>query len=778
MPGVGNAEAQPEKLGAAALQDMFSRGMKLHQQGELLEAERMYREVLRQQPSHFDALHLLGVIAAQTGHTERAIELIGKAIDINASVAATHSNLGKALLDLKRPDGALVSYDRAIALEPDFAEAHYGRGNALSQLRRFAEALASYDEAIALKPDFAMAYNNRGMVLRDLKRPADALESFEKAIALEPESAMAHNNRGLTLNDLYQSEEALASCEKAIALKPDYAEAYNNRGMALLDLRRPEHAVLSYDKAIGLKPDLADAYCNRGNALSNLKRYPEALVSYERAIALKADFAGAYSNRGNALEKLKRYDDAFADYDRAFALNPDLTAVEGDRLHTKMWGCNWSSFDFECAHLISSVENGKINTSPFPFLTIPSSSEGQLKCAKLWVANKNPASDKPIWQGERYNHDRIRLAYLSSDFRQHPVAVLTAGMFETHDRSCFEVTAISIGPDDHSKIRQRLIESFEHFVDAWTFSDDQIASLIRSLEIDILIDLTGFTGGSRMSIFARRPAPIQVSYLGYPGTTGAQYIDYIIADQVLVPEEDRKYYTESVVNLPNSFLVNDSKREISERTPPRLECGLPEAGFVFCSFNQSYKIIPKVFDIWMRLLREIDNSVLWLSNTNETAVQNLKREARNRAVDPERLVFAQRVPLNSDHLARHRLANLFLDTLPYNAHTSASDALWAGLPVLTCLGTTFAGRVAASLLSALDLRELSTNTLEEYEQMAIDLATEPDKLANVKNKLTQNRLTTPLFDTNLFTKHIEAAYTAMYRLHQKGLKPEHIVVPS
>jgi predicted O-linked N-acetylglucosamine transferase (SPINDLY family) len=430
--------------------------------------------------------------------------------------------------------------------------------------------------------------------------------------------------------------------------------------------------------------------------------------------------------------------------------------------------CDWTNFDTECANLISSVKNGKPNTWPFAFVAVSSSPGDQLQCAKLWVAEQFPQSQKVIWQGKPYAHDRIRIAYVSADFREHPVSFLIAGMLECHDRSRFDVAAVSLGPDDSSELSQRLKASFEHFIDARAFSDDQIANLIRSSEVDILVDLMGFTADSRMGIFARRPAPIQVSYLGYPGTTGAPYIDYILADRFVIPEAKRECYSENVVYLPDSFMANDSKRKISERLPRRSECNLPETGFVFCSFNNSYKIVPHVFDIWMRLLRKLDNSVLWLSNTNETAIRNLRREAESRGVDPGRLVFAQRVLLNEDHLARHQLADLFLDTLPYNAHTTASDALWAGLPVLTCPGQTFAGRVAASMLSAINLPELIATTPEAYEQMAIDLANDPEKLAVIKRTLAENRLTTPLFDTKLFTRHLEAAYTAICKRHQAG----------
>ena len=369
-------------------------------------------------------------------------------------------------------------------------------------------------------------------------------------------------------------------------------------------------------------------------------------------------------------------------------------------------------------------------------------------------------------------------AYLSADFREHPVSLLIAGMLERHERSRFDVTAISLGPDDSSDIRRRLTNSVEHFIDAMAFSDEQIASVVRSSEVDILVDLMGFTGTARTGVLCRRPAPVQVNYLGYAGTMGAPYIDYILADQVIIPEEKRTCYSEKVVYLPNSYMANDSAREISERPPRRSECGLPETGFVFCSFNNSYKITPEIFDVWMRLLREIDGSVLWLSETNKTAARNLGRQAQSLGINPARLIFAPRLPLNEDHLARLELADLFLDTLPYNAHTTAVDALWAGVPLLTRPGETFAGRVAASLLNAVGLPELITTSPEDYQRTAIDLANEPAKLKAIREKLARNRLSMPLFNTELFTRHIEAAYTVIYQRHRVGLAPDHIVVPN
>ena len=743
MSETGGSRLPAQRPGVGASQAKFNQALALHQQGKLADAERIYGEILEREPNHFDALYRLGIVALQTRRMERGVELIRKAIGVNPNVAAVHSNLGKALLDLRRPEEALASFDQAIALQPDFAMAHNNRGNALLDLRRPAEALASCDEAIALEPDFAWAHNNRGNALLELRRPA----------------------------------EALASCDKAIALQPDFAMAHNNRGNALMRLKGPADALASYDKAIALEPDFAIAHNNRGNALLELRRPAEALASCNKAIALEPDFAVAHNNRGKALVYLKRNDEAFSAYEKAYAIQPDLTGAEGDRLHAKMLGCDWSHFDSECAHLIASVRHGNVNTPPFPFLAIPSSSDDQLQCAKLWVANKFPPSDTPIWQGERYDHNRIRVAYLSPDFREHALSFLMAGMFECHDKSRFEITAIACGPDDNSDMRKRLKESFERFIEAKTYSDDQLANLLKELEIDILVDLAGFTADARTSIFAKRPAPIQVNYLGYPGTMGAPYIDYLVADPIVIPESQREFYSEKLVILPNSYQVNDAKRSIADRAFTRTELGLPAMGFVFCCFNNNYKVTPRIFECWMRILKQVDGSVLWLLEDNAKAASNLKKEAVARGVHAERLVFAKRMPL-PDHLARHCLADLFLDTLPCNAHTTASDALWAGLPVLTCLGETFAGRVAASLLNAIGLSELITTTLEAYEPMAIELATHPEKLAIIKRKLAENRLTTALFDTKLFTKHIEAAYTAMYERHRGGLPFDHVIIPN
>ena len=739
MPETSNAQPQP-KNSAIALQAKLNQGMELHRQEKLADAERCYGEVLQRQPNNFDALHLLGVIALQTRRTERGVELIKKAIGLNPKIAAAHSNLGNALMDLKRHEEALASYDTAIALKPDYAAVHYNRGNVLISLKRPAEALVSYDRAIALKPDYAEVQYNRGNALIDLKR----------------------------------HEEALASYDKAIALKPDFAEAYSNHGSALMDLKRPEEALASYDKAIALKPDFAEAYNNRGNALRDLKRSEEALASYDKAIALKPDDVSSHNNRGNALMDLTRPEEALASYDKAIALKPDFEFLYGDLIHVKMKICDWSNLETQIAQLVHKIDQSEKMSTPFPLLAATNSPELQRKAAEIYALTRLPLTLPKITKRQRRN--KVRIAYVSADFRQHPVSYSIVGLIEALDRDLFDVIGISLRSEDPSELGQRMKRAFSKFIDVSRMSDQAVVQLMREFEIDIAIDLMGYTKGSRTNIFAQRAAPVQVSHIGFSGTMGVEYIDYVIADRIVLPVEDASFFSEKIVLMPDTYWSTDRKLAMAQRTPTHTEVGLPNNAFVFCCFNNSYKITPDVFDCWMRILKRVDNSVIWLPEDNTKATSNLQKEAEIRGIHPERLVFAKRTSLHADHLARHRLADLFLDTLPYNAHTTASDALWAGLPVLTRIGETFAGRVAASLLNAIGLSELITSTPQAYEALAIELATNPEKLAAIKRKLANNRLTTPLFDTQTFTRHIEAAYTMMYERYQANLPPDHIHV--
>jgi protein O-GlcNAc transferase len=439
--------------------------------------------------------------------------------------------------------------------------------------------------------------------------------------------------------------------------------------------------------------------------------------------------------------------------------------------------CDWSALADLDRRIVEAVRGGVAGVTPFTTVIGPSTPADQLRAARSHLRSMKIEALPPIHRGQRHRHERIRVGYLSADFHDHATSYLMAGLFERHDRAKFEISAYSFGPDQKDQSRARLMKAFDRFFDIRPLRDVDAARLLAAHEIDIAVDLKGYTGGARPAILAHRPAPIQVSYLGYPGTMGADFIDYVVADPITVPIDEQAFFTEKIVHLPDCYQANDRERPIAERTPSRAECGLPERGFVFASFNSGLKLTPAFFDIWMRLLKTVPNSVLWLLRDNPWVEANLRREATARGVSPERLVFAPRETL-ADHLARNRLADLFLDTLPYNAHTTASDALWAGLPVVSCIGTTFAGRVAASLLSAVGLPELITRSLEEYEALARHLASDPARLAGIRAKLVRNRLTTPLFDTDRFRRHLEAAYLEMWRIQQRGEKPRAFAVGS
>jgi len=695
--------------------------------------------------------------------------------DLTPSQIQARFREGLALHQQGRLAEAGRIYQEVLERRPGHFDAWHLSGLVAAQMGRPERAVELIAHAIALDPSVAVAHSNRAKVLNDIRRYEEALASCETAIALSPDIAAAYVNQGGALAGLRRHEAALASYDKAIALAPAVAEAHNDRANTLQSLNRYEDAVASYGAAIALNPDYAEAYAGRGVALQKLKRSAEALSSYNKAIALNPRHAEAYNNLGNLLVELKRYDEAIAAYSTVMALAPDYAFVFGTWLHTRMRICDWFDLDATIDELTRKVDAGEKVSPPFPLLSVPTSLGQQRKGAAIWSTSTLPpdASLPPIARRPRCGP--IRVGYFSADFFNHATSWLIAGLFEKHDRSKIESIAFSFGAARSDEMVERLTAGVDRFIDVRNKSDLEVASLARSLEIDIAVDLKGYTTDSRTGIFAAGAAPLQVNYLGYPGTMASEYFDYLIADEIVVPMGDRDCYSEKIVYLPDSYQVNDSRRVISDRVFDRAECGLPPKGVVFCCFNNNYKIMPETFDSWMNILRHVDGSVLWLFADSPRAASNLKKEAEARGGAAERLVFAEHMPL-PDHLARHRLADLFLDTAPYNAHTTASDALWAGLPVLTRAGETFAGRVAASLLNAIGLPELIASSVQAYEALAIELGRRPERLARLKRKLARHRLTTPLFDTEQFARHMEAAYVAMYDRYQAGLAPDHLAV--
>ena len=525
-------------------------------------------------------------------------------------------------------------------------------------------------------------------------------------------------------------------------------------------------AVTWFDRLLKLRPNMPDVWSNRGFALQDLGKADEALASYERAITLKPDYAEAINNRAQLLYSRKRFDEAAAGYARLMQLDPAQPYAGGGLLAARLAQCDWTDIEQLSAAVQKRVERGEPGDDPVQFTWHCQSPALQLRCAELFATREKPMPRPGLPAVPRRSHDRIRLGYFSSDFREHPISYMFVNLFERHDRSRFEVSAFSFGPDDGGTMRGRLQRAFDRFVDVRDRRTSEVAQLIRDQEIDILVDLVGFTAGNRAGVLAWRPAPVQVNFQGFG--LGAPFIDYVFSDAETTPDRLLPFYREKVVRLPETWVSTDADQTIAEATPSRVEEGLPEQGFVFCSFNTAYKITPAIFDVWMHLLRSVEGSVLWLRQDNDFATANLRREAEARGVAPDRLVFARRVDLDV-HLARHRLADLFIDTFPYGAHTTASHALWAGLPVLTMRGDSFVSRVSASIVLAMGFPELVTETPEAYAAAALRLAHNPDELSDLRMRIGRARNTAALFDADRHRRHVEAAYATMYQRWQDGL---------
>jgi protein O-GlcNAc transferase len=696
--------------------ELLPRAITLHQSGQYLEAEALYTRILRECPTEPTSLHLFGVLRLQQGRNAEAKTLIQSSLSYAPNAPDALSNYGLVL-------------------------------KALGQLK---EALKAFDQAILFKPDYFEAWNNRASVLTDLKQLDDALVSADRALMIRqakqssPLAPVSHaklfETRGIALNGLHRHSEALAAFDQAVRTAPFYPEAWNNRGSALFAMMRNREALASYDKAIELKPSYADAHYNRGNALRALGRFKEACASYTRANEV----------------------------------NPDHPYAIGALLESLLDTCDWKQLTKGEPRFGEALETGKVVT---PFIALAYSDDQELhrRVAENYVRHHAARPTNRLCGGQPYNHDKIRLAYLSADFHEHATAYLAAELFECHDRSRFEVHGISYGPDDGSQMRVRLANAFDQFHDVAQLGDYQVAKFIRDMEVDIVIDLKGYTRDGRSQILVHRPAPTQVNYLGYPGTLGAEFIDYVIADKIVAPPDQAPHFSEKIIYLPGSYQVNDSKRTTGTQTLSRKEYSIPDDAFVFCNFNQSYKLSPAIFALWMALLGKVDDSVLWLLESSSESSRNLRDEAERHAINPARLIFAPKVKLEH-HLARIKVADLFLDTVPYNAHTTASDALWVGLPVLTCRGRSFAGRVAASLLEAIGLPELVADSLQEYETLGLQLATDPTSLRTIRQRLRANRSIAPLFDTQLTRKCIEAAYLKMWEIHKSGDLPRSFCV--
>ncbi len=719
----------------------LQRAVALHSQGLPTEAALLYAEVLRHDPDHPDALHLMGVTETQLGRPRSGLEWIRRSLAINPDQPGAIANQGNAFLALKESEQALACYDEALRHWPSYSVALYGRGNALSSLGKPAEALSSFERALALTPTFLEALLARAGVLRKLDRYEDALAVYDEAIALSPGLAQPHIERAATQLALKAHDEAMSSIDNALQLAPRSAEAFALRGQALAELDRKGEALEAYQQALRLDPAHAELWFNFGVTLSSQGQYSEA------ASALR----------------------------RALQLDPELPYARGAALHADLRVCNWSGYMEAVAAISSGVDREQPVDFPFSFLAVCDSPPRQRRCAQRF-AGLHGRNAQPLSTDGPTDRSKIRIAYVSADFLEHPTSYLMAGVFEKHDRERFEITGISLRDQAGSPTAQRVRAAFDRTISAESLSDAALARLLRQLHIDIAVDLMGYTGSHRAGMFAHRPAPIQVNYLGFPGTMGSPNIDYLIADDFLIAESARAGYSENIAYLPHCFQANDDRRPSVMQMPTRAQMDLPEAGLVMCSFHSSYKLNPPLFDIWSRLVLAVPGSVLWLVGGDETMEQNLRKEALNRGLQPERLIFAKQLPY-PEHLARLRLADLCLDTLPFNGGTTSSDALWAGVPVVTCSGESFAGRMSGSLLHALGMPELVTASLEDYERLALELGSNPKRLAQIRAFLARQRNTAPLFETDRFRRHLETAYAIMIERHRSGLAPCDFRVP-
>lgn len=637
---------------------------------------------------------------------------------------------------------------------------------------RFGEVIAHAGGLLETYPDAFVLWNVMGIAYAKSGQFDAAVRAFTRACALNPALPDAHYNLGNALQAAGQIDAAIASYHQALARNPAMVMVYNNLGNALKALGRLDEAASAYQHALGLRPDFAEAHNNLGIVLNDLGKLDQAVAAYHRALTLNPAVSGVYYNLGSTLRALGQRDQAIAAFRQALALQPDYAEAEAQLLHQLQHICDWRGFDDlpkACARLAAHRDM----VAPFTFLAMVDDAKIQLQLSGKYATTKFTEAPQPVPPAPSTRPARLRIGYFSADFFDHATLFLMAGLLRMHDRSRFEVFAYSYGRAPAGAWGDRARGDVDRFIDVTDQPARSIADLARSHQLDIAIDLKGYTDQGRTDLFQHRLAPVQIAYLGYPGTLATGFIDYLVADPVVIPDDQRAFYTERLIYLPHSYQPNDNTREIAATTTTRADFGLPDAGFVFCCFNGSYKISPREFDIWMDLLGSVDGSVLWLLKSNPWCEDNLRNAAAARGIAPDRLIFAPPVD-HAQHLARHRHADVFLDTFNCNAHTTASDALWAGLPVITKAGRQFAARVAASLLMAVGLPELIAHTEADYAALALTLATDPDRLAAIKARLAANRQTHPLFDTARYTRLFEAGLDHAYEIHLAGECPRDI----
>ena len=749
-------------------------GAALLGKGQMTAAITSYRQAINVKPNYAQAYSNIGNVLKDKGDLEAAIVNYKKALDIEPNYAEVYNSMGVALQSKGDLDGALDNYKKALSIKADYAEAHNHIGIALKDKGELTAAINHYKKAIKLKPSYSQAYNNMGITLMDKGDLAAAISSYKRAIKIKPNYAEAFSNMGNALKDEGNLDAAIKSYQQALDVNPSYTDAHNNMGTALKDKGNLDAAIGSYERVIKINPNSAEAYYNMGIALQAKDNLKVAQECYQQAIRIKPNYYQAYYNLGLIMELKGKLDLAIASYQQAITINPKYAKARAQKLHQQAHICDWGAIEQD-RPLIPELGVLTQAVSPFSLLCFEDTPKQHQMRSINYVTKTQHQQILPLGPCPSQKEKKLRIGYFSADFHTHATMLLMVKLFEHHNQKEFEIHAYSFGTNQQGELRQRLIKTVDKFHEVGHMNEREIALLAQGHKIDIALDLKGFTKDHRLGIFAYRAAPIQINYLGYPGTLGAKFIDYIVADEVVIPPPLENCYSERIIRLPHTYQPNDNSRIISDKIMTRMQMGLPEQGFVFCCFNNSYKISAVEFDIWMRILSKVTGSVLWLIGANKWAVNNLKQAAEKRGIASHRLIFANRVGQDI-HLGRHRLADLFIDTFNVNAHTTASDALWAGLPLVTKVGQGFAARVAASLLTAVDLPELITQTEDEYESLILQLANNPKLLKKIRKKLGKTRLSAPLFDTERYTTHLEDGYQQAYQRHADGKPPKNIFV--
>jgi protein O-GlcNAc transferase len=679
-------------------------------------------------------------------------------------------DLARSQLALGERQAAAASARRAVEADPDDAQAWTLLGVCLEGIEPEA-ALSAWRKAITLAPHDAEPYFRLGDFERRRGRHDQAIAAYRAALATGFRHPALWNNLGLALQEQGQSDEAIRAFQAAIRLQPDMAPAHANLGDALRAQHRTAEAIAAYRRACELAPNVSRLWLNLGVCQHRVAALADARKSFERALALDPDAPDALVNLAASLNAESRYAESLPLLHKALARAPDHAQAQSTLLYVQQQTCAWDELDASIARqraLLGRPDAPAV--APHHLLALPFTPSEQLAAAQHWARQQlRPAAARPSPRAYR-GEGKLRLGYASTDYRAHPLANLLTELIETHDRARVEVFAYSLGPDDGSAARARFERAFDHFADVRSEADEAIVQRIRDDRIAVLVDTNGYVLHARSDIFALRAAPIQINGIGFAGTLGADCYDFILTDSFVTPPEQQAFFTERFMLLPHCYMPGDTRRAIAA-APTRAQCNLPETGVVLCCFNASYKILPDVFAIWMRLLQRVAGSVLWLLATNREATANLREQARRHGVAGERLIFAPSLPLPA-HLARHALADLFLDTFPYNAHTTANDALFAGLPLLTCAGETFASRVAGSQLRAIGLPELVADSLPAYEALALELAREPARLLHYRQRLAGNRGTQPLFDVAGYTRALEELLIKAWEEHRQGQHPD------